>query len=225
LEKAAEEQKSTIEAIADLAECGHIWRPIASRQEERDGQIACLSYLKTRETSSFDSMGNTKETNSYLQLLLREREQIDKILWKVLTARYKLQYLTMIRCTILILLQSRIEPDLDDIGKGMLQAWDLEYRIQDNGRRIRELDAKAERNVLVIMSKIAACIKEETTDKEPIDEETIDEETIDGPAISKCMWEYLENDMRYKAELSILEAERDKIDTEVATLNSNSNQV
>jgi len=129
LEEAAEEQKSTVEAIADLAKCGEIWHAIASRQEERDGQIACLhSYLKTRETSTFDSMENTKETNSYLQLLLREREQIDKILGKVLTAKYTLQNSTMMHCNILILLQSRIEPDLDDIGKGMLQAWDLEHR-------------------------------------------------------------------------------------------------
>ena len=38
------------------------------------------------------------------------------------------------------------------------------------------------------------------------------------------MWEYFENDLKYKAELSILEEEKDKIDAEMATMNSTSDQ-
>jgi len=75
------------------------------------------------------------------------------------------------------------------------------------------------------MKSIAACVKEETTDEETASREPIDEVTIDGPAVRKCVWEYLENDLTYNAELSMLEAEKDKIDAEVASMNSTASQV
>jgi hypothetical protein len=115
-------------------------------------------------------------------------------------------------------------PGLDDVGKGILQAWDLEYRIQDYGRQIRELDAKAEWNVFEFTTKIAACVSASTNDEETVEEATTDAEGVDGEAFRGYLREYLENEAKYIAELSILEAEKDKIDAEMRDLNLTSKE-
>ena len=104
----------------------------------------------------------------------------------------------------LIFSQLRMGSELDDIDTGPLYSSFLEYRIQDCDCQIRQLKEQVLMNETTFMKCVAASGDEGTTDDE---------------AWNEYMGKYLENDAKYKAEISMLKAEKDKIDAELVELN------
>ena len=100
--------------------------------------------------------------------------------------------------------------ETSEVNQKMLHMGDLIQRINDYHDQMHELDEKAEENVFASIESLTGL------DLDSLNEETVDEYQ---PIVNEYIREYLENDAKHKAKLSILQAEKYKIVAELGDSN------